>query len=330
MSSKKKSFYKSLLFFSFLFYFYPFAFSWDSPVPRNSFENSKFYHRHTVASFSALPSYIEAKDGRITFFADQNEISSNSIALYLVNRTHGDLMITNQDGFFPHLMEGLFFDGKWVRAQTYKTSWCGNSIFSIFLKHDEYIKSYSYYPTSGIPTKVRYNCITCGSSDFPGYVATNGMKSNEITGFIRLNDIIQTMHDSRSEEYFKKHGFNCSFEELKEKRFLQLCNISLGKSEYENFNTIRNRKFCLESASVYGDSRFVELISYLLRNSDVEFRIICLRTVLEAIDPKRQNQIPALTNYNSILIKKDFLDCFLSSNDTEQLLAYLILKRLCD
>lgn len=275
----------------------------------NDFERSSFYSHTTKGKYSDLNIPVECKDGEITYFADQKDVTTFSISLYLVNRTHHDIYFTGQDGFYYTFQEGLFFNGKWVRSQTHKSSWCGNSVCLISLSNDEYLKTSSYYPSSGVRTKVRY-CSPIGfSKEFPGNIATFGLKSNEIEGFVRLDDIQKTMHDDFSDEYREKHGGQ-AFENI----FERCAILSVTGHENPTADSVQFRKAFFEICSLQGDRRFFSIVAYLLKVEKDEFKEFILKNVSGNYDDLRQRLIPSLKNYNMQILPNEVFDCLASDN----------------
>ena len=306
----------------FQFSFISCAFSYDTKTELNEFEKSPFNGKCTVASTTQLPSYIETLDDQITFFADKNEVSTFSIAIYFINRTHKSIMLSCEDGFHYFFLEGLFFNGEWFRAQTHKRSCCGNSYYFTKLGHNEFLKTYSYFPSSGIKTKIRYSCQTWWFPELSSMIFVPNIKSNVIDGFIRLEDVSKSLHDCFSEEYQKSHF---RIKDFREMMLINYAQTAIGKSEDQIENTIKNRRDCLEKLSFSIDPRFFSTVAYILKNDSDDFKRIALRVCGEVFDEMRQKQIPALKTYNSMVLPTEV---FFSLASSDKQVQYFALKTI--
>lgn len=105
-----------------------------------------------------LPKHVVAPKGELTLFADfDHRDPEMGIPLYLVNRTVKIQSIPVQDEDPYTKLEFQEKEGFWVRAQTHRDSFCGNSYYSRDLKPGEFFLFSGYSPASGTKAKIRYH-----------------------------------------------------------------------------------------------------------------------------------------------------------------------------
>lgn len=119
-----------------------------------------FYYTGNVGSplpRSSLPAHVVAPDGELTLFADYADFAANSVVLYLVNRTRHRIGFSSQDDDVYVKLECEVEEGQWERAQSHRSSWCGNSymVFPV-LRSGEYFRFSGYLPSNGEARPVRY------------------------------------------------------------------------------------------------------------------------------------------------------------------------------
>ena len=107
---------------------------------------------------STLPAQVKFNTGVVSLFADfSNQPKNGAVPVYLINGTGAPLQLAAQDGDIYLKLEAQNKDGKWVRVQPHRYSWCGNSYFSppaVPSKHFRMVGGYQ--PTKGKERKVRY------------------------------------------------------------------------------------------------------------------------------------------------------------------------------
>ena len=103
-----------------------------------------------------LPAHIEAEDGKLTFYADFDHSDEHGIPIYLINRTKETKALSAQDRDIYVRLEFQSEEGQWVRAQTHRDSWCGNSYNSVNLPPGQHFRFTGYRPKDGKKVKVRY------------------------------------------------------------------------------------------------------------------------------------------------------------------------------
>lgn len=106
---------------------------------------------------SSMPEHVVAPDGELTLYADYGDFTGDSLTLYLVNRTQQRIGFSSQDGDPYVKLEAMTKDGRWERAQTHRSSWCGNSYFvTPCLRPGHYFRFAGYFPPDGERRTVRY------------------------------------------------------------------------------------------------------------------------------------------------------------------------------
>ena len=107
---------------------------------------------------TTLPAQVKFDPGAVSLFADfSNQTKNGTVPVYLINGTGAPLQLAAQDGDIYLKLEAQNEDGKWVRVQPHRYSWCGNSYFSppaVPAKHFHLVRGYQ--PTKGKESKVRY------------------------------------------------------------------------------------------------------------------------------------------------------------------------------
>ncbi|CAN5288628.1 hypothetical protein BH23VER1_BH23VER1_26510 [soil metagenome] len=105
----------------------------------------------------SLPKHVIAPEGKLTLFADFNDVRGDELVLYLVNRTKESTQFDAQNRDIYVKFEFKNDDGTWIRAQTHQYSWCGNSyMYTPALKPGEYFRFLGYFPSKGVTKTVRY------------------------------------------------------------------------------------------------------------------------------------------------------------------------------
>ena len=107
---------------------------------------------------TTLPPQVKSAPGEVSLFADfSNRAKNGTVPVYLINGKGTPLQLAAQDGDIYLKLEAQNEDGKWVRVQPHRYSWCGNSYFSppaVPAKHFHLVRGYQ--PTKGKESKVRY------------------------------------------------------------------------------------------------------------------------------------------------------------------------------
>lgn len=81
-----------------------------------------------------LPAHVPAAEGRVTLWADFAAAEKGGhVPLYLVNQTDEPRSFDSQDGDVYIKLEFKDEAGRWKRAETHLSSWCGNSYFPMML-----------------------------------------------------------------------------------------------------------------------------------------------------------------------------------------------------
>ncbi len=130
-----------------------------------------------------LPAHVDAEDGQISFYADFDHPDENGIPLYLINRTSEKKVFSAQDRDVYVRLEYQSKEGHWVRAQTHRDSWCGNSYNPVDLAPGQHFKFTGYRPKGSKKVKVRY------ASGIHGLVSEIG------EGFILDADVEASAYD---------------------------------------------------------------------------------------------------------------------------------------
>lgn len=113
---------------------------------------------------SSLPSVVVAPDGEVTLYADFTSAKNGSIPLYLVNRSQHHIAFPSQDGDPYIKLEGSLDGQNWDRAQSHRSSWCGNSYHPTpVLKPGTYFQIPGLFPVEGQPRTVRYRMYQEGA-----------------------------------------------------------------------------------------------------------------------------------------------------------------------
>jgi hypothetical protein len=103
-----------------------------------------------------LPAHIKAPAGKVSLHADYGDIWQKKIVVYLVNRTHKLLRLPAEDDDIYLKLETRNHDGRWVRAQTHRYSWCGNSYHHFDVPAGQFRALLGFKPASGQERQVRY------------------------------------------------------------------------------------------------------------------------------------------------------------------------------
>jgi len=103
-----------------------------------------------------LPDHVSAAEGKLTLYADFENADGDKVPLYLVNRTGKKQTFGSQDNDIYVRLEFQSADGIWIRAQTHRNSWCGNSYYSVELEPGQFFAFKGYHPGEGKPARVRY------------------------------------------------------------------------------------------------------------------------------------------------------------------------------
>lgn len=109
-----------------------------------------------LLEINELPKQVVAPDGQLTLFADYDDVWRNQVVLYLVNKTDKEIDVPAQDNDLYVKMETQNSQGEWVRAQTHRNSWCGNSYRMVRLKPNTFITLLGFQPTHGRKQTARY------------------------------------------------------------------------------------------------------------------------------------------------------------------------------
>jgi hypothetical protein len=110
---------------------------------------------------------------------------SGQITVFVVNDTNDTLEVPSQDGDI-YLMLEVKLDGKWQRAQHYRSSWCGNSYRKLPLPPHSCVQVYGYSPTAGRMATCRY-VINNG--------AANRLMSEEFEDTYSADDVALSQYD---------------------------------------------------------------------------------------------------------------------------------------
>jgi|GEM_PF-2464275 len=162
---------------------------------------------------ASLPEHVAAPDGRLTLFADFDDVDDTYgqyVAVYLVNRTDKRIGFFSQDYDIYVKLEALTDSGEWERAQPHYSSSCGNSYdMTPSLKPGTFFKFGGYYPAEGEPRIVRYRLyhrhalvVDDDAPEDEHRLRRNGKKipihlvSNSGTGRVSLQTIAATRTDS--------------------------------------------------------------------------------------------------------------------------------------
>ena len=105
---------------------------------------------------SALPWRVTAPRGKLTLFADYEDIWQGQVVLYLVNRTSETVKFPAQDDDFYVKLEALSDSGQWKRVQPHLYSFCGNSYHEVSLDPGTYISLLGWVSPEGRQRQVRY------------------------------------------------------------------------------------------------------------------------------------------------------------------------------
>jgi hypothetical protein len=71
-----------------------------------------------------LPARVKAPDGKLTLFADFDDVRDGTVTLYLVNRTDEKVVLDTQDGVLYVKLQARAKDsGAWERAEGHIFSW---------------------------------------------------------------------------------------------------------------------------------------------------------------------------------------------------------------
>ncbi|QIF00368.1 hypothetical protein [Roseimicrobium sp. ORNL1] len=106
---------------------------------------------------SALPTQVQAAEGKLTLWADYASADQTSAPLYLVNRTGKDLELEAQEGDLRIKLEFKKENGAWTRAQSHIHSWCGNSYVTVQLPANQFFALRGYRAAKGQQHAVRYS-----------------------------------------------------------------------------------------------------------------------------------------------------------------------------
>ncbi|MBD5782442.1 hypothetical protein IEN85_23280 [Pelagicoccus sp. NFK12] len=107
-----------------------------------------------------LPASVPAPHGRLTLYADFPAANSGTVPLYLVNRTSERQRFESQDGDIYLKLEFQDDSGEWVRAQTHRFSFCGNSYLAVELPPGSHFAFHGYLPSQGVKANVRYKAYS--------------------------------------------------------------------------------------------------------------------------------------------------------------------------
>ena len=104
-----------------------------------------------------LPKNVVAPEGKLTLFADYNDLWRQQVVLYFVNKTKEEVGIPAQDSDLYVKLETQTESGEWVRAQTHQSSWCGNSYHSRSLEPGKFITLLGFQPRRGQKQPARFS-----------------------------------------------------------------------------------------------------------------------------------------------------------------------------
>lgn len=114
-----------------------------------------FYGNDESIPIEELPLHILQESGKITFFADYNNIKNDIIIIYLINLT-GEHFILPSKGFIYVEAEALE-NGVWERVQPHCFSWCGFGIAPYYrVKSNSFARFRKIYPTGNETRSIRY------------------------------------------------------------------------------------------------------------------------------------------------------------------------------
>jgi hypothetical protein len=103
-----------------------------------------------------LPKHVQAPRGKLTLFADYNDVWQGNVVLYLVNDTDKPATFPAEGTDIYVKLEALGEDGRWHRAQSHVFSWCGNSYHELTLAAGQFIQLLGWLPEKGVEHEVRY------------------------------------------------------------------------------------------------------------------------------------------------------------------------------
>ncbi len=104
-----------------------------------------------------LPPHVQHEAGKLSLYADYDDRLQGRIVVHVINATERDQSLPNQD-MDPFLKLFARNDqGDWVRAQSHRYSWCGNSYFQDFqLPSGTFRSILGWIPQAGKLRSVRY------------------------------------------------------------------------------------------------------------------------------------------------------------------------------
>lgn len=110
----------------------------------------------TGRPIAELPAHVRAAEGKLSLFADFEDVRGENIVLYLVNKTGKRHEMNAQDRDIYVKLEAKVMQNLWERAQTHTYSWCGNSYFPVVVAPKSFHVFLGHYPSEGEPRDVRY------------------------------------------------------------------------------------------------------------------------------------------------------------------------------